>query len=376
MTWTNEKDWFERAFALNGFPFGRGGPSEKRGGKKDPLGVPVSIAECLAHYPLLSLGKRFLQYDYALHAYDARATREMNAHQQLRGKVPAPNGFDTDRDAKTSENNAPPTRAAFFAKLTPNDLKSAADYSLSQRRAGHFNADARPLPPPLPPSARTEVATAFIKSMRTMCAQAEHTTEHTYRAKDKDFAVANTRGKATYWYVPTAASLSAQLTCLHVYLLRLTFTPSSLNSLRIRELVGGWTPGQRALPVVKDQRFLRFANFPGAAARTFLETLNAVIYYVLGWDMAEGRPLRRVVPEQVPNELGGLLGVTRSFTGAVETQGRGTLHIHILVWVAGHASLQQRMRQWERTHRFAQGKCVLPPAPSDGEQALMQLVAQ
>jgi hypothetical protein len=28
--WENEKDWFERAFCLNLFPFGRGGPSEKR----------------------------------------------------------------------------------------------------------------------------------------------------------------------------------------------------------------------------------------------------------------------------------------------------------------------------------------------------------
>ena len=56
-----------------------------------------------------------------------------------------------------------------------------------------------------------------------------------------------------------------------------------------------------------------------------------VLRCVVGW---EGGLLRKVYPEQSddPSQAGGLLGVCRAFVYAVETQGRGSLHAHILVW--------------------------------------------
>jgi hypothetical protein len=67
--WENEADWFERAFCLNGFPFGRGGPSEYSS-------TSVTRAECLSHYMRLLSGL-FQAYEYVLHAYDVQARTKM-----------------------------------------------------------------------------------------------------------------------------------------------------------------------------------------------------------------------------------------------------------------------------------------------------------
>jgi len=39
-------------------------------------------------------------------------------------------------------------------------------------------------------------------------------------------------------------------------------------------------------------------------------------------------------PKQVNTE-GGILGLVNAYYGCVESQGRGTLHCHMLVWVEG-----------------------------------------
>jgi hypothetical protein len=60
-----------------------------------------------------------------------------------------------------------------------------------------------------------------------------------------------------------------------------------------------------------------------ASARLFMRTVDAFIDHVLGIDPST---------KQARKE-GGLFGRTKAYFGMVETQGRGTLHIHFLIWI-------------------------------------------
>jgi hypothetical protein len=89
-------------------------------------------------------------------------------------------------------------------------------------------------------------------------------------------------------------------------------------------------------------RTLNLARNPTSAARSFLELYHAVVYYVLGWDASAKRPLTAVCDKQPATDRGGLLGLVRAWTACIETQARGSLHMHILVWAAGHDNLTRR----------------------------------
>ncbi len=38
---------------------------------------------------------------------------------------------------------------------------------------------------------------------------------------------------------------------------------------------------------------------------------------------------------KLPRKQGGLFGVPRAFIGGIESQGKGTLHVHLIVFLAG-----------------------------------------
>ncbi|RHY42341.1 hypothetical protein DYB38_012463 [Aphanomyces astaci] len=62
-----------------------------------------------------------------------------------------------------------------------------------------------------------------------------------------------------------------------------------------------------------------------ASATLFDRSIEAFIKVVVGFDKSTGRP----------RKTGGLFGHVKAYFGMVETQGRGTLHLHLLVWVHG-----------------------------------------
>ena len=64
------------------------------------------------------------------------------------------------------------------------------------------------------------------------------------------------------------------------------------------------------------------AKDPVAASLYFNLVIDAFIEFLLGYG----------------KESGGLLGHVSTYSGAVEEQGRGTLHIHMLVWLQGYTS--------------------------------------
>ncbi|ETV67913.1 hypothetical protein H257_16036 [Aphanomyces astaci] len=61
------------------------------------------------------------------------------------------------------------------------------------------------------------------------------------------------------------------------------------------------------------------------SATLFDRSIEAFIKVVVGFDKSTGRP----------KKTSGLFGHVKAYFGMVETQGRGTLHLHLLVWVHG-----------------------------------------
>ena len=66
-------------------------------------------------------------------------------------------------------------------------------------------------------------------------------------------------------------------------------------------------------------------KFPGITALNFEYVLDVVIREVIGWDVSKGKPTGKP----------GLFGIPIAFGGAVEEQGRTTLHVHFIVWLIG-----------------------------------------
>ena len=84
------------------------------------------------------------------------------------------------------------------------------------------------------------------------------------------------------------------------------------------------------------------------------------------------RPLRRVLNGFGANtgagvDCGGLLGECRAWAFAVETQARGSLHLHIIVWTIDGAHLQERIRNMIR---------IDPPPISGSPDAELYTAAQ
>ena len=66
-------------------------------------------------------------------------------------------------------------------------------------------------------------------------------------------------------------------------------------------------------------------QYPGITALAFEHILDIIIEEVIGWDVKKGRP----------TEAPGLFGEPLAFAGAVEEQGRKTLHVHFIIWLKG-----------------------------------------
>ena len=77
----------------------------------------------------------------------------------------------------------------------------------------------------------------------------------------------------------------------------------------------------------KWERFRMLAHDPLAGARYFRRLTDIVVDVLARWCSARGRPLAR----------GGVFGRCRGFYGEIEAHARGSPHIHMLIWLLGHA---------------------------------------
>ena len=76
------------------------------------------------------------------------------------------------------------------------------------------------------------------------------------------------------------------------------------------------------IPQYREQSLLVAQN-PAVCAKFFNIYMKAFILAVLGYNAKD------------TNVEGGILGVIKGYYGCVETQGRGTLHCHMLIWIEG-----------------------------------------
>jgi hypothetical protein len=110
------------------------------------------------------------------------------------------------------------------------------------------------------------------------------------------------------------------------------------------------------------ERMVFVAKNPGPAAQFFDEVMKAFIRIILRYD-----------PRSEGDEGNGLFGRCMGYYGTVEAQGRGTLHCHMLIWLAGNPTpqaLRDRMRTEPgfQTKMFAWLESIIScQLPSDTE---------
>jgi hypothetical protein len=115
----------------------------------------------------------------------------------------------------------------------------------------------------------------------------------------------------------------------------ITINPADVYNPLVKFLAGGDINIDNMCPQdVPDhiRQAITIAKNPAVAARCFDIYMKAFIKMILAYD-----------PKQRDRE-GGALGIVTAYYGTVEAQGPGTLHCHMMVWVAG--SLKSRQEQW------------------------------
>ena len=211
------------------------------------------------------------------------------------------------------------SRAEAFAGLTPDQVAAAEHHKqncFKAAKAGRKNPSADHLDPR---------AQLFCSSIRTSSSAAEHTVDHAQNARVKMFAMHNGFGKPTWW---------------------VTVTPDDLHSLKIWDISGtnikmlsdDYVPTE---PPTATLRLKNVSSNPGAAAINFQHVMRVFLEDVLGWDSSR----------QAPRRSGGLFGNVSAWSYCVETQARGTLHAHCLLWCAGQENLLNRLVMLQKSNQ-------------------------
>lgn len=124
-----------------------------------------------------------------------------------------------------------------------------------------------------------------------------------------------------------------------------TITPDDLHSLKLWDISGlnrqpdfDNPPSEAPLAIL---RLKNVSNNPGAAALVFENIMRIFMEDVLLWD-----PSRRA-----SRKPGGLFGPLTAWSYCVETQARGTLHAHWLLWSAGHDNILDRLVNLRATNQ-------------------------
>lgn len=118
-----------------------------------------------------------------------------------------------------------------------------------------------------------------------------------------------------------------------------TFAPNDVGSVLLSFYAGQMDVdsimdvGPEQLPI-GAKRFAIVAKDPAAAAMNYQCLLDLVHEQLLGFDSATGRPLAS----------GGIFGHCVAWLGCDETQARGSLHRHELIWLLG---MPQTLEEFE-----------------------------
>ncbi|OWZ02958.1 hypothetical protein PHMEG_00025393, partial [Phytophthora megakarya] len=253
------------------FPFGRGHPGDERK-------YPVSHEECVRHYLLLS-SRRFAEDElFSFVAFDRVGVEKMYLQTALRCSR-APNLFDG------------------FHEISEAELKDALEVN-EERRQGRK-----------PSRHCSASANRFLKSVEISSSAVWGSAAERRYYRQQAFAYQTRYGQPTLF---------------------VTITPNSDNSFVTVHYAGSkecenlWDCWLATLPTRIETRKATMGD-DAASGRLFMRQMDAFIEDVLGIDPVTKQK----------KCFKGLLGNVRAYFGMIETQGRGTLHGHFLIWLSG-----------------------------------------
>ena len=157
-------------------------------------------------------------------------------------------------------------------------------------------------------------ARKMLSTLEAVAACAPHTNEAAKKAKYKVEAMQCHFGLPSWFLTVTPDDENSVL--LQVY------SGNNINlDVTTWEQVEQMTDKELSDKAIQ-KRNLRF-SYPGIAALNFESQRDAIIKYVIGWEMKK----------KGSSENPGLFGKCKAFVLSVEEQGRKSLHMHILIWI-------------------------------------------
>jgi hypothetical protein len=260
------------------FPFARGHHAEIR-----PVHLPFK--RFVQHLLRISHG-RFQGPEINLHLYNLTSRMKANSAAYLAA------GYDFgDPTGKNAES---------YSTVKVEDIKDAAQYLEACQKAS-----AKGVNWPNRPKNLSYAATQLLNTMKYCARQAEHTQEHINEARVKIFNYHYKHNRPTFW---------------------ITVSPDDLTNVKIFNLASGNCNMPMKLPA-KAVRDKILAQSPGAASLAFFEFVRSFVKDCLGWDEKKRAAFKD----------GGIFGHVKAFSGVVEEQARGSLHLHLLLWVGGYS---------------------------------------
>jgi hypothetical protein len=252
------------------FPYGHGHPGELRQ-------VRVSFQECIKHYTMLS-SRQFAEDElFTLVAFDRISMQNMYVQNSIRCQR-----F--------------PEMYRGYESIGADELGKAL-LEKEQRLQGRRPQDREP----------GSLARKFLHTVEIATGAVWGSNAERSKCRQKAYAYQTRFGQPALF---------------------ITLTPNTDSSLAMAHYAGITSVDtlfdilDATLPSKTELREASLGN-DCASARLFMKNVDAFIEHVLGID-----PVTR---RQTP--LKGLVGQVKAFFGMVVTQGRGTLHIHFLIWL-------------------------------------------
>ena len=273
---SNDRSRFAKMYPVL-FPFGRGHPGEERR-------VPVSESLCVKHYLRLAT-RRFAQHQtFVLVAFDqlARQRALQSSYVNVRW-------------------NRRLADAAAISSVSREQIAVALRHQDERRRALLRNQRVPETPSGM--GAASTLMRGISFSARSMWGSNEERLQMRRRA----FAMSAFFGNP------------------HVFV---TFSPNDVGNMCIAYIAGALQV-ERLLDVTQGDMITPAHSFAVAgsdsvACAEYFRVFVAVFFeLIVGFDPHEKRPMAR----------GGAFGHVQAYYGSVETQGRGGLHVHCLLWL-------------------------------------------
>lgn len=292
-------------------PFGRGGHGESRK-------IPISKQNLLRY--MLNLSTRQFQHvDFVFPNYDIVSRKNMfNRAMAISTMLPS---------RAVDENGQTLNKGEVFVRISAIGIEKAAEF---KRQCAAAAALGKRMPP-LPQSV-SGLAVDFFAQLKAISSPMQHSQAAAARNCLDMFAALNNLGKPDLW---------------------LTYFPKDSCCFEISWYALGEAArkkyGDQVPPI--EYRLSLTGNRPVAAALHFDRVLKLFVQKVIGWDLDKQLPFKRV----------GIFGVPKAFVRAVEEQGRLTLHVHCLLWLAGHSNIHTQIERWNEENMRGNGSPC--PAP-------------